>query len=120
TFSSLVSPASVAGVQLTGTVQFTIGTNNYGSAAINTAGVASLAPQQIFLAPGTYTVLATFIPTDTANFLGSSGSSTLTITQEDATATYTGALFVSTACTTCFNATVTLAATIVDAADGSR
>jgi hypothetical protein len=101
-------------VQLTGTVQFTIGTSNYGSASINTGGVASLAPQQIFLAPGTYTVQATFTPTDIANFLGSSGSSTLIVTQEDARAYYTGALLASTGSLTSTSANVTLAATIKD------
>jgi hypothetical protein len=114
TFSATVSPASVPGVQLTGTIQFNIGTSSYGSAAINTGGVASLAPQQIFLAPGTYTVQATFTPTDIANFVGSSGSSTLTITQEDARAYYTGALLASTGSLTSTSANVTLAATIKD------
>jgi hypothetical protein len=113
-FSATVSPASVPGVQLTGTVQFIIGTTSYGSASIDNTGLARLAPQQIFLAPGTYSVKATFTPTDTANFLGSTGSLALTITQEDARAYYTGALFASTGSINSFSATVTLAATIKD------
>ncbi|TMD34949.1 MAG: hypothetical protein E6I95_04810, partial [Chloroflexi bacterium] len=113
-FSATVSPASVPGVQLTGTVQFTIGTTSYGSASIDNTGLAKLAPQQIFLAPATYSVKATFTPTDTANFLGSAGSSSLTITQEDARAYYTGALLASTGSINSTSANVTLAATIKD------
>jgi hypothetical protein len=39
---------------------------------------------------------------------------TITVTQEDARATYTGLMFISTSCATCSKATVTLAATIQD------
>jgi VCBS repeat-containing protein len=42
----------------------------------------------------------------------SSDSDAFDVTQEDARVTYTGALFVGTACTTCGNAAVTLAATV--------
>jgi len=38
----------------------------------------------------------------------------LTVTQEDARTNYTGAMYVSTSCTTCSTATVTLAATVQD------
>jgi hypothetical protein len=115
-FAATVSPATVPGFQLGGSVQFTINGVSYGSATIDSGGRAVLPPQQVFLAPGTYTVVATFAPNAASgpDFTGSTGSSILTIVQEDARAYYTGALIASTGSSTSTVATVTLAATIKD------
>ncbi|HEU5343776.1 MAG TPA: MBG domain-containing protein [Ktedonobacterales bacterium] len=67
-------------------------------------------------APGTYPITPTLV--DPSNRLGNYvvtlSNGTLTVTQEDARATYTGALFVSTSSTTSSTATVTLSATVQD------
>lgn len=65
------------------------------------------------MAPGSRTVTAEFTGTD-PNFDVEDGTTTLTISKEDARATYTGALFASTSSATSSSATVTLAATIQD------
>src|SRR5205085_11320040 len=70
-------------------------------------------------APGASAFTATFSSTN-ANFSGSVGGNTLTVTAEDAVATYAGALLVSTASTTTSTAQTTLRATIQDFDDGSR
>jgi hypothetical protein len=63
------------------------------------------------VAPGVYTIRATV-----ADDLGASAYKdiTITVTQEDARATYTGALYVSTSSSSSSNATVMLAATVQD------
>jgi hypothetical protein len=63
--------------------------------------------------PGNKTVTATFSGVNTA-FNVNNPSGTLSITREDARVNYTGALFASTSCQTCSNATVTLSATVQD------
>ena len=65
------------------------------------------------MAPGSRSVTAEFTGTD-PNFDVEDGTTTLTISKEDARATYTGALFASTSSATSSSATVTLAATIQD------
>src|SRR5437899_2684403 len=63
--------------------------------------------------PGPHTVTAVFGGVN-ANFMVTNPTTTLTITKEDARATYTAALFASTACVTCSTANVTLSATVQD------
>jgi hypothetical protein len=72
------------------------------------------------MAPGPHTVTAVFGGVD-SDFIVSNPTTTLTITQEDARAYYTGALFASTSSASSSSATVTLSATIKDisAVDGS-
>jgi len=65
------------------------------------------------MSPGTHTVTAVFDGVN-SNFIVTNPTTTLTITKEDARATYTGALFASTACVTCSTATVTLSAAVQD------
>jgi hypothetical protein len=65
------------------------------------------------MSPGTHTVTAVFGGVN-SNFIVTNSTTTLTITKEDAVATYTGAVFASTACVTCNTATVTLSATVQD------
>src|SRR5437879_8672874 len=66
------------------------------------------------MAQGSHILTPPFNTVDTVHFAVSNPTTPLIITAEDARATYTGALFVSTACTSCMNATVTLSATIQD------
>jgi hypothetical protein len=87
TLKATVSPNVVnflGGTQTaTGNVQFSVNGSNVGSpVAINSSGVATL-PYTIPLAPGSYATAATFVSSNAA-FLGSSGNSTLSVTQEDA------------------------------------
>ena len=65
-----------------------------------------------FLAPGTYTITPSGLTS--SNYAITFKTGTLTETQEDARATYTGFMFVSTSSPTSSNATVTLSATIQD------
>jgi pimeloyl-ACP methyl ester carboxylesterase len=65
------------------------------------------------MAPGPHTVTAVFGGIN-PNFIVNDATTTLTIAKEDALATYTGAVFASTACVTCSTATVTLSATVQD------
>ena len=62
------------------------------------------------VAPGTYIITVSVSDGTNSGYT----SFTITVTKEDARANYTGATFASTACATCSNATVTLAATIQD------
>ncbi len=93
------------------TIRFDIGSQST-SAATNASGVAS---NNLILtqdpAP-TYTVASSFA--GDATYLLSSDSDPFDITQEDARAYYTGALFASTSGATSSTATVTLSATIKD------
>jgi len=65
------------------------------------------------MAPGAKTVTACFTGLN-SNFTVNNASTTLTITKEDAIATYTGSLFVATPTATGTSATVTLSATVQD------
>jgi hypothetical protein len=66
------------------------------------------------MAPGAHTVTAQFNGVD-PDFAVSNPTTKLTVTQEDAGATYTGAVFTSTSSSTSNSATATLSATIQDA-----
>jgi len=116
--SATVTPGTVGGSTQTGSLEFFINgasvSTSVGVAAINSSGVATLASVANFRVPGNYTVSAKFTSTN-PNFTDASESSPpLSVMQEDARATYTGALFASTASATSTSATVTLSATIQD------
>jgi hypothetical protein len=117
-----------------GIVTFTVGTQVMGTATINANGVATLTrplieynaassgnPPTGTMAPYPVSVAEKLV---TASFAGynasspSSGTCSLTVTQEDALVYYTGSTFVSTASTTATNATVLLSATVKDINDG--
>lgn len=114
--TATVSPVSVGGQTLTGSVQFSIGSTTIGSDTIDSSGAAHLTNYQVALAPGTYTVSAVFTPStgSAPYFAGSTGTGSLVVTQEDARAYYSGALFVSTKSTTDGSFKATLAATVKD------
>ncbi len=74
-------PASTAA----GSVEFFVNNLSFGTAPINSSGVATK-QAQILLAPGTYPVRAVFTGSN-PGFLGSLGTSALTVTKEDAVVT---------------------------------
>lgn len=107
-----VTPTSLNGQTLTGSVQFRVNGSNVGSAqTIDASGNASLTGVTITLAPGTYNVDAVFTSTN-ANFAGDTDTNSLTVTQEDARITYTGLYSFSFG--TASSVTVPLSATVQD------
>jgi hypothetical protein len=113
TLQATVNPATLGGQAPSGSVEFFINGTSAGQAQVNANGVATLTTP-ILGAPGSYNVTASFTNTN-LNFTGCSGTPvTLAVTQEDARAIYTGALFANTSCATCGTATVPLSATILD------
>jgi hypothetical protein len=93
------------------TIVFTIGIQSV-SGVSNASGIASNSLVLTQNPLPTYTVNSNFA--GDAIYLPGSDSDPFDITQEDARANYTGALFASTSCQTCSNATVTLSATVQD------
>ena len=112
TISASVSPAFLAGQQLTGTVAFTLNGESIGSVPIDVSGAASVIVS-LNRAPGSYAVAASFTSTN-SNFDSSAGNNTLTVSPEDARATYSGPLLVSTPSVDISATTITLRATIQD------
>jgi HYR domain len=128
TFEAQLMPdaCSPAGVPAT-TVTFFVGSQNMGTVPLVSSGgvlkgslnTALLEPTPYGtaptgqMAPGPHTVTAVFGGVD-SDFIVSNPTTTLTITQEDARAYYTGALFASTSSASSSSATVTLSATIKD------
>jgi hypothetical protein len=115
-----LSAAVTSGVA--GAVQFRKsidGGANYtdvGSPVTASGGAAALNNQQVNNAPGTAVRFkAIFVPTDTGNYDSSSDYKSLTVTQEDAGATFIGPYFQYTSSTTSSTAQVALRATIQDA-----
>jgi hypothetical protein len=114
TLTATVSPASLNGQTVTGSVEFFVGGTSVGSASVNGSGDATLTNIPNTRAPANYDVTATFTSTN-PNFTGSSGGPvTLTVTKEDARAFYTGNLIFWGASSSATSATVTLSATIKD------
>ena len=110
--AATVSPASVLGSSASGTVQFSIGALVLGSAPVVAGGSAEgafILPK----APGSYTVSAVYTPANT-DFAGSTGSTSLSVTPEDARVTYTGPMLALTPCASCSTASVPLSATVKD------
>jgi large repetitive protein len=115
--TSLASTDTTGSLTITATPQAGGSSLPLASSPVSTSGggqTLSL-PTAIGLAPGTYTITATFVSSN-GNFSGSGATAiqTLTVIKEDARATYTGALYASTSSSTSTSATVTLAATIQD------
>ncbi len=73
--------ATVSGAGVSGNVAFSVNGTSVGSAAVGSGGTATL-PYAITLAAGMYPIAAQF--TSSTGFLSSNGSSTLTVTREDA------------------------------------
>jgi hypothetical protein len=126
TLTATLSPASLAGVPAATDVTFYVGTQFVGGpVALNAAGVGVLVNVALLeplpfgtsptgqMSPGVHTVKAVFGGKN-PNFAITDPTSTLTITSEDARATYTGASFASTSGSNSSTAKVTLSATIQD------
>ena len=124
TFVATVSPDLAGGYAPATSVDFYVGTQKMNStpvALVASGGqlTATLSNAQLIetvagqMAPGLKTVTAKFNGKN-SNFTVNDPTTSLTITKEDAAATYTGALFASTGSATSSTATVTLAATIQD------
>jgi hypothetical protein len=128
TFEAQLMPdaCAPAGVPAT-TVTFFVGSQNMGTVPLVPSGgvlkgslnTALLEPTPYGtaptgqMAPGPHTVTAVFGGVD-SDFIVSNPTTTLTITQEDARAYYTGALFASTSSASSSSATVTLSTTVKD------
>ena len=113
TLVATVSPATLNGQTISGSVQFFISGTSVGSANVNSSGVATLTVPN-FRAPGNYSVTATFTSTN-PNFTGSSANGvSLTVTQEDARAYSTGNSLFWGATISATSANVSLSATIKD------
>ena len=97
-----VSPTSLGGSTLTGSIQFKKsidgGTTfaNIGSPVVISGGTASLNGQQILDAPGTPVRFKAEFTSTNSNFGNSNDTKALTVTQEDGRATYTGPMLVFT------------------------
>jgi hypothetical protein len=128
TLTATLTPAALGGQAPANNVTFMIGSQAVGTAPLTASGgsvQASLTNVRLReplpfgtsptgqMSPGTHTVTAVFGGVN-SNFVVTNPTTMLTITKEDARATYTGALFASTACVTCSTATVTLSATVQD------
>jgi uncharacterized repeat protein (TIGR02543 family) len=116
TLQAVVNPASANGDTATGSVEFFVDGTSVGSNVIDANRVASLSLTGGYV-PGSYSVTATFTSTN-ANFTGSSGGpAALTVTQEDAVATYSGDMLAFTA-SGGSTANALLRATVLDSNDG--
>ncbi|HEU5179706.1 MAG TPA: S8 family serine peptidase [Candidatus Polarisedimenticolia bacterium] len=128
TFTATVTPGVCDSTQAATSVTFFVGTQNLGTVPLTPGGgglQASLtraleepipygtAPTGQ-MAPGVHNVTAVLNGTSPLFVVTNPAPAPLTITQEDARATYTGALFVSTSSASSGTATVTLAATVQD------
>ena len=105
---------------VSGTVTFSIYAGGawvlYASATVTnqaTPVTVTASTAQVFLAPGSYSYRAEFVSTDAA-YAGSIGTSTITVSQENADITYTGQTFVNTATATATTVVVPLEAVIRD------
>jgi len=105
-----LTPATSADIYLNGV--------KIGTVTLTASGgklTGTLSSYQVLLAPpGPYQLKAVFKGVDTTNFTVADATTSLSVSKEDARATYTGALFASTANATSTSAIVTLAATIQD------
>jgi len=114
TLTATVSPATLNGQAISGSVEFFIAGVSVGSAAVNAAGVATKPGVLNMRAPANYNVTAAFTSTN-SNFTSSSGGpAVLAITQEDARAVSTGLTSLSTPSATRSDVSVTLVATVQD------
>ena len=117
-FTANVTTCSGAGAN-GGTVTFKVGTQIMGTVPVSTSGVATLTAALLETIAGTMSP-STTAKTVTAEYSGvgvylaSSATTPLTIKQENAIATFTGSLFLSTATTTSLTANALLSATIQD------
>jgi hypothetical protein len=112
TLTATITP-NVPGNPPTGTVQFYVDGVSVGSASVNASGQASVTTT-ITKAPGSYPVTATFTSTSPDYSSSSGGPTTLTVTQEDARATYNGNGLFWTSSSSSDTANVVLSAAVQD------
>jgi hypothetical protein len=97
----------------TGSVQFKVNGSNVGSAQTLANGSASYS-YQVMQAPGTSLTVSAVYTSDSANWNGSTSSSTLSVTTASATTQYSGNSLFWGSSATASSATATLSATISD------
>jgi hypothetical protein len=127
TFKATISPDQLGGVAPATSVTFKIGTQVMGTANLATGTgsdsgklVSTLADVQLLgLNPGSKTVTAAF-NNKNPNFTINDPTTALTVTTENADATYSGNSLFWGASSSASSATATLAATVIDAPDGAR
>jgi hypothetical protein len=102
-----------------GTVQFKVDGANVGSPQILSGGSASLSNYQIVQSPTSHSVTAAYMPANVNWGTSTSAGKTLTVSKEDASAEFSGAVYYSSP-TAGGSVTATLTAVITDADDGSR
>jgi hypothetical protein len=116
TLSATVSPTSLAGSTLTGTITFKIDGAATGAALPIVNGTAT---QQLAVTQpsGSHTVTALFTPSQAlaSNFASETGTTPLTVTKENAYIEYTGDSFKNTASPSINTATVNLSAVVREA-----
>jgi hypothetical protein len=127
-FTTTVTPGVCDSTQAATSVTFFVGSQNMGTVPLAPTGgmlQASLSrpleepspygtPPTGQMAPGVHGVTAVLGGTSPLFIVGDPAPASLTITREDARATYTGALFASTGSTSSGVASLTLAATVQD------
>jgi hypothetical protein len=124
TFTVTLTSATAQTVLSTagGTVEFKLTANatitSLGTAAVTSTGTATKTVT-IGEPAGTYAITAVFTPAST-NFSGTSNSSSLVVTKENAGVAYAGLEYFGTASSTSSTANVEYISTLTDAADGSR
>jgi Bacterial Ig-like domain (group 3) len=127
TFTATITPGNVLGSATATAVTFTVGSQTIGTVPVGADGVGTLITALLEpspfgtapigqMAPGNHTVTAVFSGLDTAHFTypPSSPATTLTISPENALATYSGALMAWGSSTSATTAAVTLSATVQD------
>ena len=127
-YSDKVNLSVVISPAVAGSVQFQKSTNggssytDIGTSVAAAAGTASLLDQLITDAPSATNVKfkAVFSPTASSNYAGSNDVKVLEVTQENASAEYSGPSLTFTPSTSSSTANILLQAVITDAADGSR
>jgi trimeric autotransporter adhesin len=122
-FTAIVTATSGVGGAITGSVEFKVNGQSYGSVPVNAAGYATLVAPITNNVGGPYGVTATFTSSN-VNYGGSGGTASLSVTAEQANpvsdaGAYTGQIVAWTPTATSNTATLTLAATIKDASDGT-
>jgi hypothetical protein len=108
-----VSPATNGSHTPQGSVEFFVAGVSVGTATPNASGDATLSGIANLRDLGPYLVGATYTSSD-GYFAGGTGSGALTVTQEDARATYMGQQLVSTSAATSSTASVGLSASVRD------
>ncbi|MBK9710079.1 MAG: glycoside hydrolase family 3 C-terminal domain-containing protein [Kouleothrix sp.] len=111
-----ISPASVDGTKVSGSVEFFVDGVSIGSAPVDADGVATSAG--ILKNVGAHSLSATFTSSGVLFADSSVGPLALTVTQEDASASYAGQQYVSTSGVNSSSANVNLVASIHDIVDG--